>query len=294
MEPMRKSISIAALIFAAATIASGAAHAQQQGATPANTKPSAQDKTPPAANAAKPGAANPDAASPSKPPVPPELPTEKDRFSYALGMNIAEYLHRIFVGADQVDPALITRGIKDSLTGKTLFTEQDARATLTEASVNFRKQYEEANKAFLESNKTKEGVVALPSGLQYKVLQASSGPKPTASDTVECLYRGTFIDGTEFDSSARHGGTPATFPVTGVIKGWTEALQLMPAGSKWQIFVPSELAYGPAGKPPAIAPNSTLIFEVELVSIKEKPQPKPEEKPAMKPEEKPAEKPKTE
>jgi FKBP-type peptidyl-prolyl cis-trans isomerase FklB len=118
---------------------------------------------------------------------------------------------------------------------------------------------------FLATNKGKEGVVTLPSGLQYKILKAGTGPKPTASDSVRCNYRGTFINGTEFDSSYK-SGQPATFPVTGVIKGWTEALQLMPVGSKWQLFVPADLAYGERGRP-GIEPNAALIFEVELLSI---------------------------
>jgi FKBP-type peptidyl-prolyl cis-trans isomerase FklB len=123
--------------------------------------------------------------------------------------------------------------------------------------------------AFLADNKSKEGVVALPSGLQYKVLKQGDGPKPTATDSVVCNYRGTLINGTEFDSSPKHGG-PATFPVNGVIKGWTEALQLMPVGSKWQLFVPSDLAYAERGAGGDIGPNATLIFEVELVSIENK------------------------
>jgi len=118
---------------------------------------------------------------------------------------------------------------------------------------------------FLAENKTKEGVVTLPSGLQYKILKPGTGEKPTFEDTVVCNYKGTLINGTEFDASEKHGG-PATFPVKGVIAGWTEALQLMPAGSKWQLFVPSNLAYGPQG-PGDIGPNATLIFEVELVSV---------------------------
>ena len=124
--------------------------------------------------------------------------------------------------------------------------------------------------AFLDANKAKEGVVTLPSGLQYKVLTEGKGPKPAAQDTVECNYKGTLIDGTEFDSTAKHGGKPATFPVSGVIKGWTEALQLMPVGSKWQLFIPSDLAYGARGAGGVIGPGSTLIFEVELVSIQPK------------------------
>ena len=135
----------------------------------------------------------------------------------------------------------------------------------------------EANKkqgdAFMAANKTKEGVVTLPDGLQYKILTAGTGPKPLATDTVICNYKGTLIDGSEFDSSYKRG-QPATFPVGGVIKGWTEALQLMPVGSKWQLFIPSDLAYGDRGQGP-IGPNATLIFEVELVSIQPKTQANP-------------------
>ena len=143
--------------------------------------------------------------------------------------------------------------------------------------------------AFLAANKSKEGVVTLPSGLQYKILKEGSGPKPTSTDSVVCNYKGTLINGTEFDSSYKRG-EPATFPVTGVIKGWTEALQLMPVGSKWQLFVPADLGYGPRGTPGGpIGPNATLIFEVELMSIKEKP-PAPDRvpPPAAAPEKTPA------
>src|SRR6202023_2964907 len=122
---------------------------------------------------------------------------------------------------------------------------------------------------FLAANKAKDGVVTLPSGLQYKILTAGTGPKPTASDTVVCNYRGTLISGTEFDSSYKRG-QPASFPVNGVIKGWTEALQLMPVGSKWQLFVPSDLGYGDRGAGADIGPGATLIFEVELLSIQDK------------------------
>jgi FKBP-type peptidyl-prolyl cis-trans isomerase FklB len=126
-----------------------------------------------------------------------------------------------------------------------------------------------AGDAFLAANKTKEGVVTLPSGLQYKILKEGTGPKPTPADSVVCNYRGTLIDGKEFDSSYKRG-QPATFPVGQVIKGWTEALQLMPVGSKWQLFVPADLAYGDRGAGPDIGPGATLIFEVELISIKGK------------------------
>jgi FKBP-type peptidyl-prolyl cis-trans isomerase len=183
---------------------------------------------------------------------------------------------------------------------KTLLTEEEARAALMQLQSEMQAKMQakqtaegEANKkegdAFLAANKTKEGVVTLPSGLQYKILKEGSGPKPTPTDSVVCNYKGTLINGTEFDSSYKRG-EPATFPVTGVIKGWTEALQLMPVGSKWQLFVPADLGYGPRGTPGGpIGPNSTLIFEVELMSIKEKP-PAPDKvpPPAAGPEKTPA------
>ena len=131
------------------------------------------------------------------------------------------------------------------------------------AGLDNRKEGEE----FLAANKTKEGVVALPSGLQYKVLKTGDGKKPTAADTVECHYRGTLINGTEFDSSYRRGQA-ASFSVAGVISGWTEALKLMPVGSKWQLFIPPQLAYGAQGAGRDIGPDTTLIFEVELLAIK--------------------------
>jgi FKBP-type peptidyl-prolyl cis-trans isomerase len=206
------------------------------------------------------------------------LTTQKDKFSYALGMNLGTNLHKQSV---PVDPNILLRGLKDALAGgKTALTEEQARAALMEVQNEMRKKQQaemqaagEANKkegdAFLAANKAKEGVVTLPSGLQYKILTQGTGPKPTATDSVVCNYRGTLINGTEFDSSYKRG-EPATFPVSGVIKGWTEALQLMPVGSKWQLFVPSDLAYGERSPGPEIAPDSTLIFEVELLSIQSK------------------------
>ncbi|MGO9649709.1 MAG: FKBP-type peptidyl-prolyl cis-trans isomerase [Terriglobales bacterium] len=218
----------------------------------------------------------------------PTLTTQKDKFSYALGMNLGVNFKKQSV---PVDPNLVARGLKDSLAGgKTLLTEDEARAVMTEVQNQFRKQQQEkaqqlgeANKkegaAFLAANKTKDGVVTLPSGLQYKILKAGTGPKPAATDTVTVNYRGTLINGAEFDSSYKHG-QPATFTVGGVIKGWTEALQLMPSGSKWQLFIPADLAYRERGAGADIAPNATLIFEVELMSITppEKVPTKPEEK----------------
>jgi FKBP-type peptidyl-prolyl cis-trans isomerase len=270
---MRKFISVTALIVSAATFSAGTARAQQLAAAPANPQPAAQDKTttPPSAKPAKPAATKSGTASASKAATPLTLTTTKDKLSYALGMNFGENLHKQSV---EVDPSIIVRGMKDGLAGgKTLMTEEEARTAITDLMAGLRKQHEEQMKKegdeFLAANKSKPGVVALPSGLQYKILQAGTGPKPAATDSVVCNYRGTLINGKEFDSSYKRG-QPATFPVGGVIKGWTEALQLMPVGSKWQLFIPSELAYGPRGAGADIGPNSTLIFEVELLSIQEK------------------------
>jgi FKBP-type peptidyl-prolyl cis-trans isomerase FklB len=204
----------------------------------------------------------------------PELKTDKEKFSYALGMNFGERFRQQGL---ELDPAVFAKALSQSFNGgKTAMTDQEMQALLTAASQEIRKKQaaqqaekaaaaQQEGEAFLAANKTKEGVVTLPSGLQYKILKAGTGEKPTTDDTVVCNYKGTLINGTEFDASERHGG-PATFPVKGVIAGWTEALQLMPTGSKWQLFVPSNLAYGPQG-PGDIGPNATLIFEVELVSI---------------------------
>ena len=210
------------------------------------------------------------------------LKTQKEKFSYAVGMRTGQRMAESFKKQSvPYDPAVLARGLKDGLVGgKTLLTEEEAQAAIKVVQEEVGKQQMEkmqaagaANKkegdAFLAANKGKEGVVTLPSGLQYKILKEGTGPKPTATDTVVCNYRGTLINGTEFDSSYKRG-QPVTFPVSGVIKGWTEALQLMPVGSKWQLFIPSDLAYGDRGAGADIGPDSTLIFEVELVSIREK------------------------
>ena len=199
-----------------------------------------------------------------------------------MGMNIGNGLRKQSI---DIDPTILARGLKDAFANdKTLLTEDEVRSILTQMQADMRKKQQELaqvaaenNKkqgvAFLEANKTKEGVVTLPSGLQYKVLQEGTGPKPAVTDSVVCNYRGTLLDNTEFDSSYKRG-QPITIPVTGVIKGWTEALQLMPVGSKWQLFVPSDLAYGERGAGGPIGPNATLIFEIELVSIQAKDQAK--------------------
>lgn len=202
-------------------------------------------------------------------------------------MNLGTSLHKQSVA---VDPNILLRGLKDALAGgKTALTEDQARAALMQVQEDVRKKQQalmqqageaarKEGEAFLATNKSNDGVVTLPSGLQYKILTQGTGPKPTASDSVVCNYRGTLIDGTEFDSSYKRG-EPATFPISGVIKGWTEALQLMPVGSKWQLFVPSDLAYGERSPAPEIGPDSTLIFEVELLSIQNKSEDKSPDKP---------------
>jgi len=257
-----------------------AAKPESSSGTAAASKPqsTAPAKRTAGAATAKPGAA-----------AAPALKTNREKASYAFGVNLARNLKQEGV---EIDSALLARGFKDgSGTGKLLLTDEEAQAALMAYSGEVRKKKEaelavvaaanqKAGQAFLDANKAKPGVVTLPSGLEYKVLTAGTGPKPTAADTVVCNYRGTLISGKEFDNSAKHGGA-ADIPVGGVIKGWTEALQLMPVGSKWELYIPGDLAYGPRQAGPDIGPNSTLIFEVELVSIKEKP--KAEEKPAADP-----------
>jgi FKBP-type peptidyl-prolyl cis-trans isomerase FklB len=207
----------------------------------------------------------------------PALSTQKDKVSYGIGISIGKSFLKDGI---EVNLDILMKGLKDALAGaKLLMTDEELQTTMTTFSKEMQqkqalaraKQTEEnkkAGEAYLAENKKKAGVITLPSGLQYKVLTAGTGKKPTKNDTVECNYRGTLINGTEFDSSYKRG-EPATFNVSGVIAGWTEALQLMPAGSKWQLFIPASLAYGEQGAGSVIGPNSTLIFEVELLSIKE-------------------------
>ncbi len=258
----------------------GNAQAQQTPAANPQQAPAAKAAPAPAAGAQKaPVAKTGQAVKRTTQPVP-TLKTQKDKVSYALGANLGTNLHKQSV---EVDTAIVLRGLKDALAGgKLLLTDDEARAVLTQLQTDLRnKQTEKIKEAadvnkkagadFLDANRAKEGVVALPSGLQYKILTQGTGPKPTATDTVSCNYRGTLLDGTEFDSSYKRG-QPASFPVNGVIKGWTEALQLMPVGSKWQLFIPAELGYGDRGADPrsGIGPGATLIFEVELLSIQDK------------------------
>jgi FKBP-type peptidyl-prolyl cis-trans isomerase FklB len=244
-------------------------YGQASTAAPA-AKPAA--KKPATAGTAKTTGAKPAAAAPLS------LNTKKEKVSYAIGADLGGKLKSSSI---EVDPNILTRALKDSLTGaKSAMTEDEVRATLSDLTKDLQQKQAALNKekadknkkdgdAFLAANKTKEGVVALPSGLQYKILKSGTGPKPTAADTVVCNYKGTLIDGKEFDSSYKRG-QPATFPVGGVIKGWTEALQLMPVGSTWQLFIPADLAYGDRQAGPDITPGSTLVFEVELMSIQAK------------------------
>jgi FKBP-type peptidyl-prolyl cis-trans isomerase len=256
--------------------------------TPApNAQPSPAAKAAPAAGAQKAPTAKTGTAT--KPRTSLTLKTQKDKTSYAVGMNVGKGLGaNLRQGSVDVDQAILLRGLKDALAGgKTLLTDDEAKAVLTQLQTEMRARQQEKMKVeqekmkavaennkkegdeFLAANKVKDGVVLLPSGLQYKVLTEGTGPKPAATDTVTCNYKGTLTDGTEFDSSYKRG-QPLSIQVNGVIKGWTEALQLMPVGSKWQLFIPSDLGYGDRGSGPVIGPGATLIFEVELLSIQDK------------------------
>jgi FKBP-type peptidyl-prolyl cis-trans isomerase FklB len=285
---MQKTLTFALNLFVIGLLASGNLRAQDTPAPKAQTTPTPKPQTTPASKAPGTTPAKPHTATGTKTPL--ALKTDKDKVSYAIGVNIGKSMRKDTV---DVDPAIFSRGMKDAMAGgKLLLTDDEIKTTLTKLQTDLRARQEvamqkagEINKKagddFLAQNKTKEGVVALPDGLQYKILKEGNGPKPAATDSVVCNYRGTLIDGTEFDSSYKRG-QPATFPVNGVIKGWTEAVQLMPVGSKWQLFVPTDLAYGNRGAGPDIGPNATLIFEVELLSIQNKaaaPTPNPQAPP---------------
>jgi FKBP-type peptidyl-prolyl cis-trans isomerase FklB len=204
-----------------------------------------------------------------------ELKDQKDKVSYSIGIDIGNTLKRQLI---DVNAELLDRGIRDGISGaKPLLTDQQVKETMATFQKDMmakqavvKKAAGEKNAAeaakFLAENKTKQGVKTTASGLQYKVLKEGTGPTPKATDTVKVNYRGTTIDGTEFDSSFKRG-QPASFPVNRVIKGWTEGLQLMKVGSKYQLFVPANLAYGERGAGSDIGPNATLIFEVELLGI---------------------------
>lgn len=204
------------------------------------------------------------------------LKTQKEKISYIIGTDIGKNLKKQSI---DVNPELLFKGIKDAFAGdKFLLTDQEIQEVMGAFQQEMiAKQSEKMNKvaaankkegeAFLDANKKKDSVITLPSGLQYKVVVEGTGKTPTVKDTVTTHYRGMLIDGTEFDNSYKRG-EPATFPVTGVIAGWTEALQLMKAGSKWKLYIPSNLAYGDRGAGQLIGPGATLIFDIELISVK--------------------------
>lgn len=205
---------------------------------------------------------------------PKELKDGREKLSYSLGINIGNTWKQRGIEAD---PELVARGIRDAMGGTPQLTEQEVREVIMAFQTELRQKQEakrkelgEKNKvegpAFLAENKTKPGVVTTPSGLQYKIINEGEGTPPKATDRVKVHYKGTLVDGTEFDSSYKRG-QPAAFTVNGVIKGWQEALQMMKPGAKWELFIPSELAYGERGAGNNIGPNATLIFQVELLSV---------------------------
>ena len=208
--------------------------------------------------------------------APPTLKTIEQKASYGIGLAIGRQLRE---QGFEIDAGLIARGIQDTLSGQEpLLSSQELQEAMRAFQQQMAAKKQERDKvagqknqqkgqAFLAANKAKQGIVTLPSGLQYQVVQAGTGATPKATDTVRTHYRGTLINGTEFDSSYKRG-EPAEFPVNGVIKGWTEALQLMKVGAKWKLFIPAELAYGERGAGGAIGPHETLIFDIELLEVK--------------------------
>ncbi len=225
----------------------------------------------PAAPAAP--ATSPAAAAPATP----FYKTERERVGYAIGANVGRGMKEQGVDAD---PAALAAAVTDSLSGAPLkMTDAEMQATLTALQEGIQKKQMEKSKvagdankkegdAFLAANKSKDGVKTTASGLQYKVIKEGTGASPKATDTVSVNYRGTLVNGKEFDSSVKgNGGKPVSFPVNRVIPGWTEAVQLMKVGSKYQLFIPPNLAYGERGAGADIGPNATLIFDVELVGI---------------------------
>ena len=275
---MSKPLPLTFQLLAAGTLLLGHALAQQTPAASTTQPASGQSSSTPAkkpttgTTTAKKSTTTAKTAT-----APVTLKTDKEKQSYAMGMNLGLGLHRQGL---TLDPALVARGMKDAMVGgKTALTEEEARAALTKLRGDVQQKMDAKNKeessanrkegeVFLASNKSKEGVQSLPDGLEYKIIKAGDGPKPAATDSVTCNYRGTLINGKEFDSSYKRG-QPATFPLGGVIKGWTEALQMMPVGSKWELYIPADLAYGDHPPGADIPPGSTLIFEVELLSIGE-------------------------
>lgn len=205
-----------------------------------------------------------------KAPAPKPMKNAIDSFSYAAGVNIAKSMQA--QGIEKLNSSLMQKAIDAVFKNKKLLMdEQQCGMTLQEKLQQFAQQKAGVEKAkgeaFLAKNKTRPGVTAFPNGLQYEILRPGDGPKPKAVDTVVVHYVGTLIDGTEFDNSVSRG-EPATFPLMGVIRGWTEILQLMPKGSKWKVYIPSDLGYGNQGAGGVIKPGSTLVFEIDLLDIK--------------------------
>jgi FKBP-type peptidyl-prolyl cis-trans isomerase len=244
---MRTWIGAIALMAAILTLGSPATHAAE---TPA-AKPQKAEASPPAA--------------------------QRDKTSYSIGLDVGRNIKG--TGAD-LNVDMIIKGIRDAFGNqKPMYSDEERAAAMAafQAEVQQRRQQamqaageqnRKAGEAFLVENKKKPGVITLPDGLQYRIVKEGAGKKPVETDTVEVQYRGTLINGTEFDSSYKRG-RPATFTLGGIIPGWREALKLMPVGSKWELYIPPQLAYGERGAGGQIGPNATLIFEVELLAIKE-------------------------
>lgn len=203
------------------------------------------------------------------------LNTQMDSVSYGIGLDIGRNFKTQEI---EITPEAMMMGIMHAATDTSFLSDEELTAVMTKFQMTMREKQMNKNKisgeknkveadAFFAANKNKEGVVALENGLQYKVLKSGNGKSPKLSNSVEAHYAGRLLDGTEFDSSYKRG-TPTTFKVTGVIKGWTEILQLMKEGDKWEVYIPSDLAYGPRGSAPKIGPNAALIFEMELISVK--------------------------
>lgn len=247
---MKRTSLLIVTCFTAATVIG-------QTKKPATGKPATKSAT------AKPGTTT----KPKPGATPVAMKSSIDSFSYALGLSMANFYKQ--QGITGINNQMMLKALNDVKNGKPALDDQQANACIMGYMQTVRSQKaagaKKAGQAFLAQNKTKEGVVTLPSGLQYQVLREGAGPKPTINDQVKCHYVGSFIDGNEFESSYKNN-QPATFGVGGVIRGWTEALLLMPVGSKWKLFIPSELGYGDADNGP-IAGGSTLVFEVELLEI---------------------------
>jgi FKBP-type peptidyl-prolyl cis-trans isomerase FklB len=258
-------------LFLALALILGLGTALAQAADPpaksAKGKPAAKQ---PSAKLKIAGAEDDDAAPQDDEPEqlsPAELKALVKKISYIVGMNMGKNMK---AQGMEIDRDELLRGMETALDGKEseLSDEEMQKTGVAYERAMVQKQAAK-NKEFLAANKKKEGVKVTPSGLQYKVLKSGKGKTPKASDTVLTNYKGMFVDGTVFDSSDKHGDQPASFPVKGVIAGWTEALQMMKVGDKWQLVVPSNLAYGQRGMPGAIPPNTTLVFEMELVGIEQ-------------------------